>query len=70
MPLTALRVDFNNKDLNSERNVKQMQRTEPSIHKGVLGESFNMRGPQGRRTDRSMMDCPPAIITCKYMLHL
>lgn len=47
-----------------------MQKIEPSTEEGVLGEHFIMRGPQGRRTDRSMMDCAPAIINHTYMLHL
>lgn len=47
-----------------------MQKAEASTEEGVLGEHFKMRGPQGRRADRSMMDCPPVIINPRYMLHL
>lgn len=47
-----------------------MQKAEASTEEGVLGEHFKMRGPQGRRADRSMMDCPPVIINHRYMLHL
>lgn len=47
-----------------------MQKTKPSTEEGVLGQQFKMRGPQGRRTDRSMMDCTPPIINHMYILHL